>query len=129
MFPEQPYEEYRLSPGRSLLIRLPAETELHCLQGQARIVPAPQAFGDALHAQTCEVPAGHAYRAPRDQWITLENASSSRMSMRLARIEAAATRVQAAKKNRLATEAARRFQDALQWVFRRAPRAASSKTL
>ncbi|HSV53367.1 MAG TPA: hypothetical protein VLJ57_14715 [Burkholderiaceae bacterium] len=122
MFPEQPYEEYRLSPGSSLMVLLPAASELRCLQGQARVVPAPQAIADALCTLARTLSAGQAYRASHDQWVTLEGAFIGTQS------RLACTRHMAApqKKSRLATQVARRLQYALEWL-RRAPRAASSR--
>jgi hypothetical protein len=124
MSSEQPYEEYRLAPGRTLMVPLPAATELRCLQGHARIVPAPEMLGDALRAHAQELAQGQAYRAPHDQWVTLESISVGHAS-RLACMRPAA---QPTKKNRLVAQAARRLSDVLAWL-RRAPRAASSRTL
>jgi hypothetical protein len=122
MYSEQPDEEYRLAPGHSLLVRLPAASELRCLQGHARIVPAPQMLGDALCAHAQELPQGRAYRAPCDQWVTLESPPGAGAS-RLAYL-----RPTPAKKNRLIAQASRRLDDVLAWL-RRAPRAASSRIL
>jgi hypothetical protein len=124
MSTEQPYEEYRLPPGRTLMVSLPAASELRCLQGRARIVPAPEMLGDALRTHAQDLPQGQAYRAPHDQWVTLESMTAGSTS-RLACVRPADAPT---NKNRLIAQAARRLMEVLAGL-RRAPRAASSRTL
>lgn len=122
MFPEQPYEDYRLSPGRTLMVHLPAAGELRCLEGQARIVPAPQAFGDVLHTPQRSLHCGQAYRSEHAQWVRIEGTQGASRVLCSRPAEAAPQ-----KQNRLVAAAARRLKEAWR-VFTRAPSAAASRT-
>lgn len=123
MFPEQPSQEYRLAPGRTLLVRLPAASELRCVEGQARIVPAPLALGEVLSAASRSLGRGQVYRCAQAQWLMLEAAAGGGRLL-CSQLEAAHT---PQKQNRLVAQAARRLQDWARFWIRRAPRAASSR--
>jgi hypothetical protein len=123
MFSEQPYEEYRLIPGRMLMVQLPNSSELRCLHGRAHVIPAPALLGDVLHAPQYALAQNQIYSTPRAHWVQLEAAGST--ECRIARFDAA---VETPKANRLVAQAARRFESILAGLvarIRRAPRAAS----
>lgn len=124
MFSEQPYEEYRLIPGRMLMVLLPNRSELRCLHGRARVVRAPVLLGEVLHAPQQELMQNQVFRPTHAQWVQLEATAGTECHL----VACFDAEVEAPMKNRLVAQAARRFESILSGLvarLRRAPRAAS----
>ena len=125
MYSDEISERHRLQPGCALSLMLPAGSEIYCLQGTARIVPAPQMLADTLNTATLALRTGQAWRSEQARGITVRNDGHEPCTIK--RVQPASAFAEAPKENRLAALATRRFQEALLWI-RRGPSAASMKS-